>query len=56
MHGETVKNNMYFILFWQQVSASWRPSGHLYKTQNKMQRSANNVFIIWKLTKIEKYV
>ena len=31
----------HFILFWRHVSANWPSSGHLYKTQNKVQRGAN---------------
>jgi hypothetical protein len=34
----------YFILLWH-VSINWSSSGHLYKTQNKLQRRANNIFL-----------
>jgi len=31
-------------------------TSHLYKTQNKVQRSANNISVIWDPMKIIKYV
>ena len=36
-----------FILLWQHVLANWPPSAQIYKTQNKLQSSANNIFVIW---------
>lgn len=44
-----------FILLWQHVSVNWPLSGHLFKTQNKVQCSANNIFVIWDPIKLAKF-
>jgi len=44
-----IKQQYLFILFY--FDSMFRPTNHhqtnLYKTQNKVQRSANSVFVIW---------
>jgi hypothetical protein len=42
-------NYTYDMLFWKHVTADWPSRGYLYKFQNKVQRSANNIFVIWDL-------
>jgi hypothetical protein len=34
---------IYCILLWRHISVSWPSSGHLYKTQNKVQCGANYI-------------
>jgi hypothetical protein len=53
-------NTTIFYLFYNDNTfrSYWSSSGYLQKkkTQNKVKRSANNIFVIWEPTKLTKFV